>query len=183
MKHLLFLLCALTLSQRVAAAPAPATIVTFDSAKVTLGEALPGSNVVVTASFRIQPGYYLHVNRPTVQRATPTQILLGTSPAARSLPAAYSAPSQKTIPGNTMPVNVHEGVLSAQLPVVIAPNATFPIILQGAIAYAPVNEKTHAAARPEQVRFTVTIPRATNAPPANAKAPANAKTPADPKKK
>lgn len=177
MKHLLFLLGALCLAHQIQAAPAPTTIVTFDSAKVTLGEALPGSNLVVTASFRIQPGYYLHVNRPTVQRATPTQVLLGSTPTARSLPAAYSAPSQKTIPGNTMPVNVHEGVLTAQVPVVIGANATFPITLQGAIAYAPVNEKTHAAARPEQVRFLVTIPRSTNA------APANAKAPAEPKKK
>ena len=45
-------------------------------------------------------------------------------------------------------------------------------------AYAAVNEKTQQPGRVEQVRFNITIPRATNTPPANAKSPAT-----DPKKK
>lgn len=177
MKHLLPLIATLLAAQLPAFSQAT-TIVKFDSAKVTAGDALPGSNCVVTVSFQIQAGYYLHSNRPTVQRATPTIIQVGTLGATRALPAAYAAPSQKTIPGNPAPVPVYEGALSAQIPVVIAPNAVFPLALPGVLAYAPVNEKTQLPGRPEQVRFTVTIPRGTNPPPATAKSP----TP-DPKKK
>ncbi len=154
-----------------------ATIVTFGSAKVTAGHALPGSNAIVTVSFTIRPGYYLHGNRPTVARAVATQMQLGSIPAARSLPAAYSAPGQKTIPGSQVPASVYEGAFTAQVPVIIAPNAQFPITLAGIVGYAPVNEKTHTAGRIEQVRFNVTIPRGQDVPPAKAKAPA------DPKKK
>ena len=176
MKHLLPLFAAVFVVQH--SAFAQATVVTFDSMKVTAGEALPGSNVIVTLSFKVQPGYYLHSNRPTVPRAIATEVRLGTIPAARSLPAAYGTPGQKTIPNITQPASVYAGALTAQVPVVIAPNAFFPIQLAGAIGYAPVNEKTHVAGRVEQVNFTVTIPRSTNQPPANAKSP----TP-DPKKK
>lgn len=176
MKHLLALLAVLAAVQLSARAQAT-TVVKFDSAKVTAGEALPGSNCVVTVSFQIQAGFYLHSNRPTVQRATPTIVQVGALGATRALPAAYSAPGQKTIPGNSAPVPVYEGALTAQIAVVIAPNAVFPISLPGVIAYAPVNEKTQSPGRPEQVRFTVTIPRGNNPPPA-AKSP----TP-DPKKK
>lgn len=177
MKTLLSLAGLVALAVTSALGQGANTIVTFDSAKVTAGHALPGSNAIVTVSFKIQPGYYLHANRPSVARAVPTQIQLGTTPAARSLPAAYSAPGQKTIPNNPMPASVYEGAFTAQVPVVIAPNAQFPITLAGLVAYAAVNEKNHVAGRTEQVRFNVTIPRGTNAPPANPKAPA------DPKKK
>jgi len=177
MKHLPSLLAILFAAHLSTQAQA-ATIVKFDSAKVTAGEALPGSNCIVTVSFQIQAGYYLHSNRPTVQRATPTIIQVGTLGATRALPAAYAAPGQKTIPGNAAPVPVYEGVLTAQIAVVIAPNAVFPIVLPGIVAYAPVNEKTQLPGRPEQVRFTVTIPRGKNPPPPGAKSP----TP-DPKKK
>ncbi|MFM8469180.1 MAG: hypothetical protein ACKODH_04315 [Limisphaerales bacterium] len=177
MKHLPALLAILFGAQLSARAQAP-TIVKFDSAKVTAGEALPGSNCVVTVSFQIQAGYYLHPNRPTLPRVTPTTVQVGTLGLTRALPAAYAAPGQKTIPGNPAPVPVYEGALTAQIPVVIAPNAVFPISLPGVVSYAPVNEKTHTPGRPEQVRFTVSIPRGTNPPPANAKSP----TP-DPKKK
>ena len=176
MKHLLPLIAAL-LATQLAAFSQATTIVKFDSAKVTAGEALPGSNCVVTVSFQIQAGYYLHSNRPTVPRATPTIIQVGPLGATRALPPAYSAPGQKTIPGNPAPVPVYEGGLTAQVPVVLAPNATFPLTLSGVIGYAPVNEKTQSAGRMEQVRFTMTIPRSTNPPP-TAKSP----TP-DPKKK
>ena len=181
MKHLLPLLCCLLVAQHSVLAQAT-TIATFDSAKVTTGDALPGSNVIVTVSFKIQAGYYLHVNRPSVPRATPTMIQTGTVGATRALPAAYGASGQKTIPGNPAPVPVYEGGLTVQIPVMIAPNAAFPITLPGVLAYAPVNEKTQVAGRLEQVRFNITIPRATNAPPANPKAPASPKA-ADPKKK
>lgn len=177
MKKFLTLLALLALASAPAFGQVANTVVTFDSAKVTAGHALPGSNAIVTVSFKIQPGYYLHANRPSVARAVPTQMQLGTTPAARSLPAAYSAPGQKTIPNNPMPASVYEGAFTAQVPVVIAPNAQFPIALTGIVAYAPVNEKNHVAGRAEQVRFNVSIPRGTNAPPANTKAPA------DPKKK
>lgn len=177
MKHLLPLLCCLFVAQQSAFAQAP-TIVTFESAKITAGDALPGSNCVVTVSFKIQAGYYLHSNRPTVPRATPTIIQVGTLGATRALPPAYSATGQKTIPGTTAPVPVYEGALTAQIPVALAPNATFPVTLPGVIGYAPVNEKTQTAGRMEQVRFTMTIPRSTNTPPATAKSPAP-----DPKKK
>jgi hypothetical protein len=177
MKHLLTLLAVLSAAQLSAHAQAT-TVAKFDSAKVTAGDALPGSNCVVTVNFLLQAGYYLHSNRPTVQRATPTIIQVGTLGATRALPAAYAAPGQKTIPGNPAPVPVYEGALSAQIPVVIAPNAVFPLTLPGILSYAPVNEKTQSPSRPEQVRFTITIPRGTNPPPATAKSP----TP-DPKKK
>jgi len=171
----------LTLSFLLALLTAPAlgqgTIVTFESAKVKAGHALPGSNAIVEVSFKVQPGYYLHANRPTVARAVATQMQLGTIPAARSLPAAYSAPGQKTIPNNPTPASVYEGAFTATVPVIIAPNAQFPITLAGIVGYAPVNEKNHVAGRVEQVRFNVTIPRGQDVPPAKAKAPA------DPKKK
>lgn len=177
MKTLLPLLCALFVAQHSEAAPAPAptTIVTFESANVTAGDALPGSNVVVAVNFKIQPGYYLHTSRPMVARATQTIVQVGVAGATRALPPTYSGPSQKTIPGNPQPVQVYEGGLTAKIAVVIAPNAVFPIKLPGVIAYGPVNEKTHLPGRAEQVRFEITIPRATNAP-AAPKA-------ADPKKK
>ncbi len=181
MKRLLPLLCALFVVQLSAFAQ-PTTIATFDSAKVTAGEALPGSNVVVTVSFKIQTGHYLHANRPSVPRATPTMIQIGPAGATRALPAAYGATGQKTIPGTPTPVQVYEGGLTAQIPVMIAPNAAFPVTLPGVLAYAPVNDKTQVPSRLEQVRFSITIPRSTNTPPANPKAPANAKA-ADPKKK
>ena len=78
-------------------------------------------------------------------------------------------------------MSVYEGSLSAQIAVVIAPNAVFPIRLPGLIAYGPVNEKTHVQGRAEQVRFEINIPRATNVPPATAKTPTP--KPGDPKKK
>lgn len=177
MKKLLSLLGVVGLTALPAFGQGANTIVTFESAKVTAGDALPGSNAVVTVTFKIRPGFYLHSNRPTVSRATATQVQLGTTAAARSLPAAFAAPGQKTIPGNQQPASVYEGGLATQVPIVIAPNATFPITLAGIIGYAPVNEKNHVAGRIEQVRFNVTIPRATNAP------PASPKTPAAPKKK
>ncbi len=177
MKHLPPLLGVLFAAQLSAFAQAT-TIVTFDSAKVTAGDALPGSNAIVTVSFKIKEGYYLHANRPTVPRATPTIVQVGTLGATRALPPAYSAPGQKAIPGIAQPVSVYEGGLTATIPVVIAPNAAFPIKLPGLIACGPVDAKTQVAGRPEQVRFEITIPRATNTPPANPKAPAP-----DPKKK
>lgn len=180
MKTLLSLLAALLVAQLPAAAQAP-TIVTFESASVTAGTALPGSNVVVNVTFKIQPGYYLHTSRPLVPRVTPTTVQAGYLGATRSLPPAYSGPGQKTIPGNPMPLSVYEGSLSAQIAVAIGANAVFPITLPGLIAYGPVNEKTHVQGRTEQVRFEFTIPRATNAPPATAKAPPA--KPGDPKKK
>ena len=173
MKNLIGLLAFLTFSSASVFGQGANTIVTFDSAKVTAGHALPGSNAVLTISFQVQPGYYLHANRPSVARATPTQMQLGTTPAARSFPPVYSAPGQKTIPGNPMPASVYESAFTALVPVVIAPNAQFPITFVGIIAYSPVNEKNHVAGRAEQVRFNVTIPRGTNAPPTNPKAPAN----------
>ncbi len=177
MKHLLSLFAALLAAQLPAFAQAT-TIVTFDSAKVAAGDALPGSNCVVLVSFKIRPGYYLHPNRPMLPRAVPTIVQVGSLGATRALPPAYSATGQKTIPGNQQPVPVYEGGLTATVAVTIAPNAVFPLTLPGLIAYAPVNEKNHTAGRSEQVRFNVTIPRTTNTPPATAKAPANA-----PKKK
>lgn len=159
MKALLPLLGALFVAHQCGAAPAPTTIVTFDSAKVTAGEALPGSNVVVTVTFKIQPGYYLHTSRPTVARVTPTIVQVGVAGATRALPTSYAGPTQKTIPGNPQPVQVYESGLTVQIPVVIAPNAVFPIKLPGIIACGPVNEKTHVQNRPEQVRFEITIPR------------------------
>lgn len=180
MKQLLPLLCTLLvvgLTNSVSA-QAPSTIVTFESAKLTAGDALPGSNAVVTVSFKIQPGYYLHTSRPMLPRVTPTQVQVGTLGATRALPAAYSNPGQKTIPGSPVPVQVYEGTMTATVPIVIAANAAFPLSLPGIIAYAPVNEKTQAAGRAEQVRFTITLPRSTNTPPAAAKGPAVA-----PKKK
>lgn len=178
MKRLLLSLAVLGFAANSSFGQAAGTVVTFDSARVTAGDALPGSNAVVTVSFKIQPGYYLHSNRPTIQRATPTTIQAGMSGATRTFPPVYSTPGPKTIPGNAQPVMVYEGGLAAQVPVVIALNATFPITLPGLIAYAPVNGKTHAAGRLEQVRFNFTIPRGTNAPPPTPKAPAAA-----PKKK
>ncbi len=180
MKPLLPLLCALFVAQLSTSAQ---TVVTFDSAKVTAGDAQPGSNVVVTVSFKIQEGYYLHSNRPSVPRAVPTFVQVGTIPAARTLPTSYGGTGQKTVPGIPQPVAVYENVMNVQVPVVISPNAGFPISLAGMASYAPVDAKSHVVSRPEQVRFTVNIPRATNAPPAAAKAPANTKAPVDPKKK
>jgi hypothetical protein len=179
MKSFLLPLAVGCLAAASAFAQAPTTIATFDSAKLTVGDALPGSNVVVTVSFKVQPGYYLHSNRPTVPRATPTLIQVGTLGATKALPAQFSAPgATKTIPGNTQPVPVYEGGFTAQIPVMLAPNAVFPVTLPGILAYAAVNEKTQQPGRVEQVRFNITIPRATNTPPANAKSPA-----IDPKKK
>ena len=129
MKHLLPLIATL-LATQLAAFSQATTIVKFDSAKVTAGEALPGSNCVVTVSFQIQAGYYLHSNRPTVARATPTIIQVGALGATRVLPPTYSATGQKTIPGNASPVPVYEGSFTALIPVVLAPNATFPITYQ-----------------------------------------------------
>ncbi|MBI5799877.1 MAG: hypothetical protein HZA92_03995 [Verrucomicrobia bacterium] len=169
MRHLLPLLCGLFVTQLCALAQAPATVVTFESAKVTAGNALPGSNAIVTVSFKIQPGYYLHSSRSNVARVTPTSLQVGAFGATRALPPAYSSPGQKTLPGKAVTAQVYEGSLTAQVVVVIAANATFPITLPGVIAYAPVNEKTHAAGRAEQVRFNITLPRNTNAPPATAK--------------
>ncbi|MEN9573586.1 MAG: hypothetical protein RL514_1441 [Verrucomicrobiota bacterium] len=174
MKTLLPLLGAFLITHLSASAQAPTTIVTFDSATVVAGTALPGSNVVVTVAFKIQPGYYLHTSRPLLPRVTPTLVQAGTLGATRSLPAAYSGPSQKTIPGSPMPLAVYEGGLTAQIAVALAPNAVFPIKLPGLISYAPVNEKTHTQGRAEQVRFEINIPRGTNALPAKA---------GDPKKK
>lgn len=181
MKRLFPLLCCLFVAQLSAFAQAT-TIATFDSAKITTGDALPGSNVIVTVTFKIQAGNYLHVNRPTLPRATPTVIQVGAVGATRALPAAYGPPGQKTIPGSPAPVQVYEGGFTAQIPVMIAPNTAFPITLPGVLGYAAVNEKTQIAGRFEQVRFNITIPRSTNTPPANAKAPAAPKA-ADPKKK
>lgn len=180
MKHLLSFLAALAIVGLAAPAQAqaPTTVVTFESAKLTAGDALPGSNAIVTVSFKIQPGYYLHSSRPVLPRVMATQVQIGTLGATRALPAAYSNPGQKTIPGSPVPVQVYEGSMTATVPIVIAPNAAFPLSLPGIIAYAPVNEKTQTAGRAEQVRFTVTLPRSTNTPPAAAKAPAVA-----PKKK
>ncbi len=179
MKPLLSLFCALFAAQLSTSAQ----VVTFDTAKVSGGDAQPGSNVVVTVSFKIQAGYYLHANRPTVPRAVATFVQVGTMPAARTLPTSYGGTGQKTIPNITQPVPVYENTLSVQVPVIISSNAGFPISLPGMISYAPVDAKSHAAGRPEQVRFTVTIPRATNAPPVAAKAATNTKAPVDPKKK
>lgn len=176
MKHLLSVLCALFVAQFSASAQ---TIVTFESAKVSAGTAQPGSNVVVTVSFKIKEGYYLHSSRPTLPRATPTYVQVSTLPAARTLPTSYPGTGQKTIPNVAQPVAVYENAMSAQVAVVISPYAAFPINLPGMISYAPVDAKSHAAGRPEQVRFTVTIPRDTNAPPAAVKG----KAAVDPKKK
>ena len=126
MKTLLPLLGALLVAQLSASAQAP-TIVTFESATVTAGTALPGSNVVVTVSFKLQPGYYLHTSRPTVPRVTPTLVQAGSLGATRSLPAAYSGPGQKTLPNSPQPVSVYEGSLTAQIAIVLAPNAVFPL--------------------------------------------------------
>ena len=174
MKHLLSFLSAVVvigLSGSVQA-QAPATVVTFESAKLTAGDALPGSNAIVTVSFKIQPGYYLHSNRPTLPRVMATQLQVGNMGATRALPAAYSNPGQKTIPGSPVPVQVYEGNMTATVPIVIAANAAFPLSLPGIIAYAPVNEKTQTAGRAEQVRFVITLPRTTNTPPVAAKSPA-----------
>lgn len=178
MKHLLPLLCALFVVQHSALAQAPTTIVTFESAKLTAGDALPGSNAIVTVSFKIQPGYYLHSNRPILPRVMATQVQIGMLGATRALPAAYSNPGQKTIPGSPVPLQVYEGSMTVTVPIVIAANAAFPLSLPGIIAYAPVNEKTQTAGRAEQVRFTITLPRTTNTPPVGAKVP-----PVPPKKK
>ena len=178
MKRILLSLALLWLAAGSSSAQAPATLVTFDSAKVTVGDALPGSNVVVTVSFKVQGTHYIYSNRPTTPRATPTQIQIGALGGTRALPAAFSAPAQKTIPGNAVQASVYEGGFTAQVPVVIAPNAAFPIKLPGIVAYQPVDAKTHVPSRFEQARFEINIPRATNTPPANAKSPSP-----DPKKK
>ena len=123
MKHLLPLFCALFVAQHYAPAQAPATIVTFESAKLTAGDALPGSNAIVTVSFKIEAGYYLHSNRPILRGAMATQVQVGTLGATRALPGAFSNPGQKTIPGNAVPVQVYEGGLTVTVPVVIAANA------------------------------------------------------------
>lgn len=178
MTRLLLSLTSLWLVASPSPGLAAASIVTFDSAKITAGDALPGSNVVVTVSFKIQGTHYLHSNRPTTPRATPTLIQIGPLGATRALPAAFSAAGQKTIPGNAQPASVYEGGFTAQIPVMIAPNAAFPIKLPGVVAYQAVDAKTQVPNRMEQVRFEINIPRSTNAPPANAKSPAP-----DPKKK
>ena len=178
MKHLLPLFCALFVAQHYAPAQAPATIVTFESAKLTAGDALPGSNAIVTVSFKIEAGYYLHSNRPILRGAMATQVQVGTLGATRALPGVFSNPGQKTIPGNAVPVQVYEGGLTVTVPVVIAANAVFPLTLPGTISYAPVNEKTQTAGRAELVRFNITLPRTTKTPPVATKAPAVA-----PKKK
>lgn len=183
MKRFLLLLATLCFGVGSALVQAQTTIVTFESAKVTSGDALPGSNCIVTVSYKIQPGYYLHSNRPTVPRTTATVIQVGTIGATRALPPAYSATGQKTIPGIAAPVPVYEGSLTAQIAIVLAPNAVFPVTLPGVVSYAPVNEKTHTAGRAEQVRFSIAIPRSTNPPPAKANSPTPDPKKAEPKKK
>lgn len=89
MKHLLPLFCALFVAQHYAPAQAPATIVTFESAKLTAGDALPGSNAIVTVSFKIEAGYYLHSNRPILRGAMATQVQVGTLGATRALPGRF----------------------------------------------------------------------------------------------
>ena len=146
-------------------------VVTFDSAKVVAGTALPGSNVVVNATFKIQAGYYLHGNRPTLPQAVATEAVVRGNNAVLVPPVAYGGTTQKTIPGTPQPIQVYEGALSLTVPVVIRPNAGFPIVLPGIIGYAPVDAKTHVAGPIEQVRFEITIPLATNLPPTNLKGP------------
>lgn len=155
-------------------AQAPNPYVTFENATVTAGYALPGSNAVVTASFKIKEGYYLHSNRPLLRQATPTFAQVGQNASARAYPVAYSFPAaKKTVPGVTQPVEVYEGLLTVQVPVVIGPAAAFPIVLPGVLTFVPMQDKTHAAAdRLQRVNYTVTIPRGTNPPPVNVKGPA-----------
>jgi hypothetical protein len=168
---LLFLLGLVPVSGQ---AQAPNPYVTFESATVTAGYALPGSNAVVTASFKIKEGHYLHSNRPLLRQATPTFAQVGQNASARAYPVAYSVPAgKKTLPGIAQPVEVYEGLLTMQVPVVIGPAAVFPITLPGVLTFVPMQDKTHAAAdRLQRVNFTVTIPRGTNQPPASAKSPA-----------
>jgi hypothetical protein len=155
-------------------AQAPNPYVTFESATVTAGYALPGSNAVVTASFKIKEGYYLHSSRPLLRQATPTFAQVGQNASARAYPVAYSFPAgKKTLPGVTQPVEVYEALLTVQVPVVVGPAAVFPIILPGVLTFVPMQDKTHAMAdRLQRVNFSVTIPRSTNQPPVNAKSPA-----------
>lgn len=160
-------------------AQAPNPYVTFESAIVTAGHALPGSNAIVTATFKLKEGFYLHSNRPLLRQATATFVQVGQNASARALPAAYSFPaSKKTLPGVPQPVDVYEGQLTAQVPIAIGPAAVFPITLPGFMTFVPMQDKAHTAAdRLQRVNFSVTIARSTNQPPTNAKAPA-AKTPA-----
>ena len=166
------LLLLLTVTSGQAQAPNP--YVTFESASVTAGYALPGSNAVVTASFKIKEGYYLHSNRPLVRQATPTFAQVGQNASARAYPVAYSFPAgKKTLPGVAQPVEVYEGLLTVQVPVVVGSAAVFPITLPGVLTFVPMQDKTHAAAdRLQRVNFSVTIPRGTNQPPVNPKSPA-----------
>ncbi len=177
MKTSLLLHLALLLVPGLAFAQASNPYVTFESTSVKAGQALPGSNVVVTASFKIKEGFYLHSNRPLVRQATPTYVQVGQSYSARALPVAYDFPaSRKTLPGVVQPVDVYEGLLSVQVPVVISRTATFPITLPGSVSFVPVQAKNHTPAdRVQRVNFTVTIPRTTNQPPATARS--NTKTP------
>lgn len=155
-------------------AQAPNPYVTFESATVTAGYALPGSNAVVTASFKIKEGYYLHSNRPLLRQATPTTAQVGQNASARAYPVAYSFPaSKKTLPAVPQPVEVYESLLTLQVPVVLSPAAVFPITLPGVLTFVPMQDKTHVAAdRLQRVNFSVTIPRGTNTPPVTAKTPA-----------
>ncbi|NBR86496.1 MAG: hypothetical protein EB141_01540 [Verrucomicrobia bacterium] len=154
---------------RLACAQMP--VVAFDSAKVVGGTALPGSNLVVAATFKIQPGYYLHSNHPTMPKAVATEAQVSGNYAAQVPPVGFGATVQKTIPGTPQPVPVYEGSLSIQVPVVIRPNARFPLVLPGIIGYAPVEAKTHTPGPIEKVRFEITVPMATNVPPTNVKGP------------
>jgi hypothetical protein len=169
MKKLLALSVLLATATAFSAEKRPGEIVWLDRLDIS-GTALPGSNVVATASFKVESGYYINANRPGLANAAPTQLFFTPPAGVRALPLALPGGTAKPIPGTTTPLMVYEDGFSVSIPLTLA-NPAFPLNFPAVLNFVP----TKGTARQPAMRysFTITIPRSTNAPPPAAKSATN----------
>ena len=89
----------------------------------------PGGKTTLTVTVKIAPGWHVYANKPGDEYAVPTVVEVKPAAGVRALAPVYSAPT-----AGDNGTKIHEGEMTVQIPIVLAPGAKAgKIVLVGAV--------------------------------------------------
>ena len=136
---------------------APGEVATLAGVEV-VGNAGPGSNVVVIVRVTLDPGAAIYSSAPLDRTVVPAALYLTLPQTMRVLPIVYPTPKKQPIAGTTRERLVYEESVEVKIPLTMNSYVFLPATIPGVLNYQAVG-KGPAMLPPRQLKFTVTMPK------------------------
>ena len=136
---------------------APGEVATLAGVEV-VGNAGPGSNVVVIVRITLDAGAAIYSSAPLDRTVVPAVLYLTVPQSMRVLPIVYPTPKKQPIAGTPRERLVYEESVEIKIPLTMNNYVMLPATIPGVLNYQAVG-KGPAMLPPRQLKFTVPLPK------------------------